>query len=238
MRLREIAEQTGLVAPTAHRLLRTLVDHGLVVQEVATKSYRPGLKLFELSSFVVQGLELRDEAQPELRQLSRETDETVHLAVLDEGEVVYIDKVETAQTIRMHSAVGKRAPSHCTAVGKVLLSGLPAPELRRVIRQRGLREYTGTTITTVEALERELALISERGYAIDDGEHEPEIRCVACPVQDHTGRIVAATSVAAPATRMSRERVEALAPLVRRYADRVSQRLGYVPESGHVAAAS
>jgi DNA-binding IclR family transcriptional regulator len=231
----EIVEQTGLVAPTAHRLLRTLVDHGLLAQEVTTKAYRPGLKLFELSSYVVQGLELRHEAQPELRQLSGDTDETVHLAVLDEGEVVYIDKVETAQTIRMYSAVGKRAPAHCTGVGKVLLAYLPAEEFRGIIREHGLRAYTGTTITSVEALEREFALINDRSYAIDDGEHEPEIRCVACPIRDHTGRVVAAASVTAPASRMSLERVEALAPLVRRCADRISERLGYVPHDGHVA---
>ena len=230
MRLSEVAEQTGLGAPTAHRLLRTLVDHGLVAQELATTAYRPGLKLFEMSSHVLEGLELRDEAQPELRQLSLKTDETVHLAVLDEGEVVYIDKVESAQAIRMVSAVGKRAPAHCTAVGKVILAGLPDEELRQIIRQRGLRWYTPTTITSVEGLERELALINERGYAIDDGEHEPEIRCVACPVRDHTGRIVAAASVSAPTSRMSRERVEALAPLVGRCSDRISRRLGHVPD--------
>jgi DNA-binding IclR family transcriptional regulator len=232
----EVVEQTGLVAPTAHRLLRALVDHGLLAQEVATKAYRPGLKLFELSSYVVQGLELRHEAQPELRQLSQETDETVHLAVLDEGEVVYIDKFETAQTIRMYSEVGKRAPAHCTGVGKVLLANLPAEEFRRVIRQRGLRGYTGTTITSVGVLEHELAVINERGYAIDDGEHEPEIRCVACPIRDHTGRVVAATSVTAPASRMSLARVEALAPLVLGRADRISERLGYAPNDGDVAA--
>lgn len=227
--LGQAAAQAGLVRPTAHRLLSTLIDHGLVAQDPATKEYRAGLKLFELSNEVARSLDVRPQALPEIRQLSRETNETVHLGILDEGEVVYIDKVESAQTIRMYSAVGKRAPAHCTAVGKALLAYLPAESLRQVIQARGLREFTRTTITTIDALERDLELIRERGYAIDDGEHEPEIRCVASPIRDHTGAVIAAMSLTAPATRMSRERMAAFAPLVRSHADRVSMRLGYVP---------
>jgi DNA-binding IclR family transcriptional regulator len=233
--LGEAAEQAGLVRPTAHRLLRTLIDYGLVSQDAETKTYRPGLKLFELSNDVVRGLDLRSEALPEIRQLSLETNETVHLGILDEGDVVYIDKVESSQTIRMYSAVGKRSPAHCTGLGKILLAHLPAEELRRVIQKSGLREFTRTTITTVEALERELELVRERGYAIDDGEHEPEIRCVACPVRGHDGLVIAAVSLTAPATRMSRERTTTLAPLVRHYAERASARLGYVAGAGTVS---
>lgn len=226
------AEEAGLVRPTAHRLLRTLIDYGLVSQDAVTKTYRPGLKLFELSNDVVRNLDLRSEALPEIRQLSRETNETVHLGILDEGEVVYIDKVESSQTIRMYSAIGKRAPAHCTGLGKILLAHLPAEELRRVIQKRGLREFTRTTITTVEALERELELVRERGYAVDDGEHEPEIRCVACPIRGSSGLVIAAMSLTAPATRMSRERATTLAPPVRHYAERASARLGYVAGAG------
>jgi IclR family acetate operon transcriptional repressor len=131
----------------------------------------------------------------------------------------------------MFSAIGKRGPAHCTGVGKVLLASLPPDELQRVVAVKKLKRFTTRTITTVAGLKRELSLIRERGYAIDDTEHEAEIRCAACPVRDHTGRVVAAVSLTAPTLRMSRDRIEAMAPLVREYADRVSRKMGYVADN-------
>jgi DNA-binding IclR family transcriptional regulator len=229
--LAEASARQGLSKPTAHRLLRTLLERGLIAQDPQMKGYRPGLKLFELSSAVLRGMTLRTEALPELRELCQRTNETVHLAVLDDGEVIYIDKEETQQTIRMFSAIGKRGPAHCTGVGKVLLAHLPAEELRAVLAGKPPRRFTDTTIVTTAALREELALVRRRGYAIDDTEHEADIRCAACPVRDHTGRVIAAISLTVPAIRMSRARIESMAPLVRTYADRISRRLGYVPDT-------
>jgi IclR family KDG regulon transcriptional repressor len=229
--LAEASARQGLSKPTAHRLLRTLVERGLIAQDPQMKGYRPGLKLFELSSAVLRGMTLRTEALPELRELCQRTNETVHLAVLDDGEVIYIDKEETQQTIRMFSAIGKRGPAHCTGVGKVLLAHLPAEELRAMLAGKPLQRFTDTTIVTTAALQEELALVRQRGYAIDDTEHEADIRCAACPVRDHTGRVIAAISLTVPAIRMSRARIESMAPLVRTYADRISRRLGYVPDT-------
>jgi IclR family KDG regulon transcriptional repressor len=229
--LAEASARQGLSKPTAHRLLRTLVERGLIAQDPQMKGYRPGLKLFELSSAVLRGMTLRTEALPELRELCQRTNETVHLAVLDDGEVIYIDKEETQQTIRMFSAIGKRGPAHCTGVGKVLLAHLPAEELRAVLAGKPLQRFTDTTIVTTAALQEELALVRQRGYAIDDTEHEADIRCAACPVRDHTGRVIAAISLTVPAIRMTRARIESMAPLVRTYADRISRRLGYVPDT-------
>jgi IclR family transcriptional regulator, KDG regulon repressor len=229
--LAEASARQGLSKPTAHRLLRTLVERGLIAQDPQMKGYRPGLKLFELSSAVLRGMTLRAEALPELRELCQRTNETVHLAVLDDGEVIYIDKEETQQTIRMFSAIGKRGPAHCTGVGKVLLAHLPTEELRAMLAGKPLQRFTDTTIVTTAALQEELALVRQRGYAIDDTEHEADIRCAACPVRDHTGRVIAAISLTVPAIRMSRARIESMAPLVRTYADRISRRLGYVPDT-------
>lgn len=227
--LADASLRVKLHKPTAHRLLAALGKHRLVDRDPETKGYRPGLKLFELSSGVLRNMELRTQALPEVIELSRRTNETVHLAVLDDGEVIYIDKEETQQTIRMFSAIGKRGPAHCTGVGKVLLAYVPPEEVRRVVAAKGLKRFTNRTITTITELNRELALIRERGYAIDDTEHEAEIRCAACPIRDHAGRVIAAVSLTAPIIRMSRERIESMAPLVRQYTDRISRKLGYVP---------
>lgn len=218
----------GLHKPTAHRLLQALSKHGLIKQDPDTRGYQAGLKLFELSSDVLSRMELRRQALPELTELCRRTNETVHLAVLDDGDVIYIDKEETQQTIRMFSAIGKRGPAHCTGVGKVLLAYLSPNELRQVIAKKGLKRYTSRTITSPALLNRELDMIRARGYGIDNAEHEDEIRCAACPIQDHTGRVIAAVSLTAPIMRMSRERIEEMAPLVREYAGRISTKMGYV----------
>ena len=226
--LAHVSARVKLHKPTVHRLLQSLGQHGMIIQDPESKAYRPGLKLFELSNAVLRNMELRTQALPELAELNRRTNETVHLAVLDEGDVIYIDKEESQHTIRMFSAIGKRGPAHCTGVGKVLLAYLPLDELQRVLSQKKLKRFTSRTITTVAAMRRELDLIRERGYAIDDTEHEPEIRCAACPIRDHSGRVVAAMSLTAPTLRMSRDRIEAMAPLVREYADRISRKMGYV----------
>ena len=225
--LGELSAKTGLHKSTVHRLLRSLMNYQLAVQDPETKFYRPGLRLLELSHQVLSKLELRSQARSELEELSRRLNETVHLAVLDEDEMVYIDKKETQRTIRMYSAIGKRGPLHCTGVGKVLLAYLPEERLERIIR-KGLRRYTERTITSPSELKRHLALVRERGYAIDDTEHEPEIRCVACPIRDHTGKVIAAISLTIPASRITREEIEGLAPLVKGYADRISRKMGWV----------
>lgn len=226
--LGDLSEVLGLHKATTHRLVRSLVTYRFVTQDPETKKYRAGLKLFELARTTVDKLELRSQALPELSDLSRKTEETVHLAVLDDGEVVYIDKRETQHTIRMYSAVGKRGPAHCTGVGKVLLAYSDPEEVRRVVKQKGLKRFTENTITELAALERHLARVRERGYAIDDCEHEAEIRCAACPIRDHTGRVVAAVSVTVPSLRATKEQVKALVPHVVRAAATISQKMGFV----------
>ncbi len=229
--LTTLSRQTGLPKSTVHRLLMTLSAHRLVTQDPETGRYLPGIKLFELAQAVLQKLELRKQALPELRELCQRTNETVHLAILDDGDVIYIDKQESQQTIRMFSAIGKRGPAHCTGVGKVLLAALPEHELDELIRRKGLPRFTEKTITDPELLKAHLAEVRRKGYAVDDTEHEPEIRCVACPIREHTGRVIAAVSLTIPAFRATREQIEALAPLVRTYADRISRKMGWTGEA-------
>jgi DNA-binding IclR family transcriptional regulator len=154
------------------------------------------------------------------------TRETVHLVVYDHGEVVYIDKVESPNTIRMFSQVGRRNPAYCTAVGKAFLAYLPEAAFDEVVA-RGLTHRTDNTRTTPEALRADLELIRQRGYAVDDIENEPEVRCVGAPIFDYSGRAIAAASVSGPATRVTGERVPELGRVVKGATEKISERLGF-----------
>ena len=223
----DIAKRTGLNKTSVSRILVTLCKRGYVEQDRVSRKYRLTLKLFELGSMCLERVDLVNEARPILEELARYTGETVHLAVLDQGEAVYIDKVESDQAVRMYSRVGRRSPLHCTGVGKVLLAFADENEIARVIDQKGLRRYTNSTITDPSMLRRQLDEIRARGVAFDNEEHEEGIRCVAAPVRDHRGLIVAAISVAGPSFRVTPERQQALAQPVSQAALAISQRLGY-----------
>lgn len=231
--LTELSRRCGLPKSTVHRLLGALIARRLVSHDTHDQHYAPGIKLFELSQQALQKLRLRDQALPELRQLCAHTRETVHLAILDDGDVIYIDKEETPQTIRMFSAIGKRGPAHCTGVGKVLLAALSEEDLEDVVRRKGLSRFTENTITDAEELRRQLHNVRRVGYAIDDREHEPDIRCVACPIFDHTGTAIASISLTVPAFRASRKDIEAQASAVWEYAERISRKMGWGGPPGH-----
>lgn len=230
--LSELAQRVGLHKTTVARVLATLAAHGYVEQDPRTRRYRLTLKLFELGSLCLARIELVREARPILEDLARASGEVVHLAVLDQGEVVYVDKVESEQTIRMYSRVGRRSPVHCTGVGKALLAFVDDPTFEAIVAQRGLPSYTPHTITDPQRLREHLARVRETGVAFDDEEHEPGIRCVAAPVRDHRSVVVASISVAGPAVRMTRQRLQELVEPVRQAAAAISARLGYRPQLG------
>lgn len=226
--LTELAQFIGLSKPSVYRLLSTLEAFHFVSKDPYTGLYRPGSGLLELASLGLERLELRSIALPHLEDLWRATNETVHLAILEDGEVVYIEKRESQQTVRMYSAVGRRAPAHCTGLGKAMLAFLPPSERKMILEKKGLRAYTERTITSLAAFERECEKIRKKGYALDLGEHEPDIRCVAAPIFDHMGRPIAALSVAIPAFRAGdKEHLQELGPMVVHAAQAVSNKLGY-----------
>ena len=167
-------------------------------------------------------------SRPFLEQLSSETSETVHLAVLDGESVVYVDKIDSPHLLRMYSHVGRRAPAYCTGLGKALLSSLTEPELRRIYPQKKLHRFTPNTITEPGRLEAELAEIRQRGVAVDNEEHEVGIVCFAAPVRERSGRVLAAISVSIPKLRFAaadRQRYVHPASLA---AQSASERLGWV----------
>lgn len=223
----DLARKLGLHKSTVHRLLVTLERAGFVLQDALTGRYRLGLPLFELGSLVVTNMELRRVARPFIEEAHRASGETLHLAILDEGEVVYIDKIESTRQVRMSSMVGRRAPAHCTGLGKALLAALPGAVLDQVIQRRGLRGYTARTLTSAEELRNHLAIVRQRGYSIDAGEHEELVRCAAAPVFDHTNHVLAAVSIAAVGVDVASPRFKEYVTLVRNCARSISEALGH-----------
>jgi DNA-binding IclR family transcriptional regulator len=184
------------------------------------------MRLFELGSLVLQRMDLWDEALPFLENLVRDSGETGHLAVLDGGEAIYIERVEARRALRVPSAVGRGYPAHATNLGKVLLAYTDPAQLEEWIAERGLVGFTANTITDAAQLRAELTAIRERGYAVDNEEYDEGLRCIGAPVWDHNGRVVAAVGIGGPVTRITPARIEELAELVMAAARGLSRRLG------------
>ncbi|MEU5218835.1 IclR family transcriptional regulator [Streptomyces sp. NPDC020807] len=220
--LGQVAERLGVHKSTALRLLRTLHEHGLVHRQ-QDQRYRLGARLFALAQEAVENLDVREIAHPYLVALNEEIGHTVHLAVYEEGEVVYIDKVESRYPVRMYSRIGKPVAITVAAVAKLLLADLPEPERRAVAARLDYPPYTPRSTPNAVAFLAELATVREQGWATDLGGHEESINCVAAPVRGPGGRVVAAMSVSAPNVVVTAEELLGLLPLVRRTAEAVSR---------------
>ena len=231
MGISALAARLGLAKSTVHRLATTLVEYDILEQNRETGKYRLGLALFELGTLVRRKMDVMSEAQAQIHALADLSGETVQLAILDHLSVLYIRIRESRQAVRMSSGLGSRAPAHCTSVGKVLLAHQTPETIQQVI-DNGLRRYTPNTITEPAALLAELESIRQRGHAIDDEEIESGLRCVAAPIRDHSGRVIAAISVAAPVQRMTKKNVQTTVPSVVAAAEAISRRLGYMPSLG------
>lgn len=224
----ELSRSLGLNKSTAFGLLSTLEHRGYVEQNPETGKYRLGLRVLDLGTIKLSGLDLARVAKPVLRALVDRLRETVHLAIYDRGEVVYIDKIEGDNALQISSFVGKRNPSYCTGVGKCLLAFQPAEELERVIAL-GLPARTPETITEPGRLRAALERVRAEGHATDDEEIELGLACVAAPVRNRFGEVCAAVSVSVPTIRASEERRREFTAAVEEAARAVSEGLGYRP---------
>jgi len=218
----EIHELLELNKSTTFRILNMLEGAGYLERDPATLNYRLGFKLYYLGSLVEGRTEIRNLAHPFLEQLKEKCDETVHLVVLDHGEALYLDKLEGKKAIRVVSRVGWRLPSHCSGVGKVLLASLPEETLHKIIKEKGLKRFTKNTITDPETLKIELARIRKQVYAIDNEEIEVGLKCVAVPVKDGEGRVVAAISISGPKERFNGIEMKRFIPLVKSTSEQIS----------------
>ena len=223
----EIGAKTHLHRSTAHRILMALEYNDLIQQNPENGKYRLGIKLFRLGHQAVSHLNLREICRPFLTRIMNETKETVHLAVLDEDQVLYLDKVEGPYALRMPSRVGRRIPTYCTSLGKAMLSCLDDQEVKNIFRNQVLRPYTANTVKTLNLLLTELRMIRKRGYSIDKEEIEIGLRCVGAPIKDYTGAMVGAISVAAPSARLSTQKIHSAGKLVVATAEEISTKLGY-----------
>lgn len=222
--LAECTSTLGYSKATTHRILRTLARQGFLRSD-DRNVYTLGVTNLRLGMDFLEQLDLRREALPLLRELAEQTGETVHLGVLHGSDVVYIEKVESSQAVRMFSRIGHTMPAFSTGIGKAILAFLPEEELQGLLPER-LPRRTPHTITSKGKLLRDLAAIRERGYSIDDIENENAIRCVGAPVFDHTGAVCAGISVAGPETRVTAERVPELGALTRTAALEISAQIG------------
>ncbi|MFC5718960.1 IclR family transcriptional regulator [Streptomyces gamaensis] len=219
--LEQVAGRLGVHKSTALRLLRTLHEHGMVHRQ-QDQRYRLGARLFALAHQAAEGLDIREIAHPHLLALNELCGHTVHLAVIEDDEVVYIDKVDSRYPVRMYSRIGKPVAITVAAVAKLLLAGLPEPERRAFAERLDYPAYTPRSTPNAAAFLRELAAVRDQGWATDFGGHEESINCVGAPVRDVTGRTVAACSVSAPNVVVGSDELLELLPLLRRTADAIS----------------
>jgi DNA-binding IclR family transcriptional regulator len=222
----EIFSDLGTPKSSTYQLLNTLKDRGYIRIIGSSSKYALGLRLLELGSQAVAGLDVRTEAMPVLKELVKKVRHTINLGVLDGLEGVYLAKVEGGQPVRLNSFEGKRMPLHCTAIGKVLLAWLPEPELMRMVNSMEYPSLTASTITDPVKYLDNLAVVRQQGWALDDQENEPHIRCLAAPVRDINGKVLAAISISGLSSQFEGEFLIEMAQTIVEYADQISARLG------------
>lgn len=226
--LTELAAATGLHVSTAHRLVNVLVERGYAVKEPSTGKYRLTLRTFQLGSRVSAVWNLLDAARPYLDQLASLSQEAVHLVERDRFSVVYLYKAEPfRQLVRMGSHTGLRNPMYCTGVGKSILALMPEAEVEKLWQTEPIQAFSPNTITDLQVMGRELEQIRRQGYAMDNEEHEPGVRCMAAAIRNWTGQPVAAVSISAPVGRMDDAMVEKMLPKLLETTDTLSRILGW-----------
>jgi IclR family acetate operon transcriptional repressor len=233
--IQDLSLDLNLPKPTIHRILSTLRQFGLVAQDEISKEYHLGFRLVELGYSVLYKIDLRKVAEPFISQLAALTQETVHLVILDQAEIVYLDKVEDfsgPKSLRMASKIGMRNYAHSCAVGKVLLAFLSDSERDEIMAQKGLPRMTKNTIVNLAQLNKCLADARAQGYAIDNEENEEGVRCIGAPVRNDRGKVIAAISISGPTVRMTKKRIHnELKTRVMKTALEISKKLGYKTES-------
>lgn len=225
----EVGDHLGVHSTTALRILHTLLAWRMLDRR-PDGTYRLGAAVVELGHQALESLDIRDIAQPFMQEIHEATGETVHLAVLENDHVVYIAKIESRHPVRMYSRIGLVAPLHCTGVSKAIIAFLDEGERERVVGKADFTRYTEHTLTTPEALLADLAVSRERGYVLDDEEHEIGIRCVAAPILHADGSVAASLSVSTAGTRVDRESLLSFVDPLLRGATGAARELGRRPQ--------
>lgn len=223
----EVAEHLGVDPSTAYRLLSTLEAQGFVAQDPVTKKYALGYGVLEVTSGLLRRLSVVEVSQPHLFALTTKLGESSHVAIRDRQFAVSVGLESAAGVLRVETVLGTPEPLYCTAVGKALLADFSRPQLEELFGNGHLERHTPHTLTTLDELELDLMRVRRLGYAFDDEELHPGVRCIAAPVRDYTGRIAAAFGISSPAVRLTRDRTEEIAAQVCERAQAISSQLGY-----------
>jgi IclR family pca regulon transcriptional regulator len=228
----ELAREIGLSRATTHRYIATLARLGYLDQDGPTRKYRLGPRVLDLGFSAINSMELREVAAPHLQALSDETGHTVNMAVLDDVDIVYIERCRTSRRgdrgIDLNLHIGSRLPAYCTSMGKVLLAGLPEEERRALVARVELVQRGPNTLTRRNDLLRELEQVARSGLAVNNEELAYGLRSIAAPVRDQSGEVVAAINLAVHRSMISLDALVAnLGPKLQRTAEAVSARLGY-----------
>jgi DNA-binding IclR family transcriptional regulator len=224
----DVIRRLQLPRTTVHELLTTLAARSYLAHVPGQPTrYRLGVRAYQLGSRYAEQLDLAAEGRQVAQEIAETCDETVHVAILEDTDVIYIAKVDSTHAVRMVSAAGRRLPAHCTSVGKMLLASLPADDLEVRIAGHEFAAMTPNSITDPGVLMKELARIREIGIAVERRESNPDVSCVAAPVRDSAGRVVAALSISVPMIRWTDERETELAALAAQGAGALSVRLGH-----------
>ncbi len=227
MLLKDLSAEVGLHVSTTHRLLASLVSRGYVQKDIETGKYRLTVRLFEIGSRAISGMNLVSISRPYLEQLAAGTGETVHLVARNNDEVVYLYKEDRRESvIHMASFVGLRSPMYRTAVGKSILALLPEEEVRRIWDRSVIEPLTPNTIVRYDDLLENLAIVRQRGWAMDNEENELGVLCIAAPIKDFTNTPIGAISISAPAARMTFSTCERFALKVIASTNAISKALG------------
>jgi DNA-binding IclR family transcriptional regulator len=227
--LEQVCDRTALPKATVFRIIKNLINAQYLSE--TNSGYWLGLKILRLGALAEDELDLKELSIPLITELRDRLNETTHLAVLDDDlQVVYLEKIPTRHEIGLlRTRVGHTRPMHCTGLGKAIAAHLPEERIRQWLRTNGLKRYTDRTIVDVEAFLEELRLIRARGYAVDTGEHNASIRCIAAPIRDRAGDVIAAVSVAGPDSRMPVPLIDSSqSSQVVETANRISEMLGNV----------
>ena len=232
--LTQIAESVHMSKTTVHRLLTTLEIRRFISRDKVTGMYRLGLRLVEMASFALQDVELRDWAQPYLKNLAAKYGETVDLSVLDGSHVIYLEVIESPRRVKLAAAIGQRLPAYFTASGKALLAFTPEEQVRQILAEN-IAGRNGETALTIPKAMRALERINERGYATSEQEYEEHINAVAAPIFDGDNRSVASIAIVGPSFRLSKKRLPELGEVIRKIAVEITQEIGTMALSAVVA---
>lgn len=222
----DVARRLSLNKSTVHRILNAVAERGYL-EKTAGGIYRLSMQFVELTSTKLGSLELTTEARPYLNMLTEKLGQSSHLAILDKSDAVYIDKVELRKNLRLYSQIGKRIPVYCSGLGKSLLLDMEDDVILSLLKSCQMHKLTAKTHTTPEAVLEDIRNARKLGWTVDDEEHDEGIRCIAAPVYDYRGKIIASVSSAAPSTFFEKEKDEEYSKIVSETARQISERMGF-----------